>query len=236
MILKAAPLVRYVVGRMAVMLPQMLDLDDLLGHGTLGLIEAVDRFDPTRGISFETFATERIRGSVLDALRDADWIPRSSRKRAREIRTAFTTLEERLGRPPSDQEVAAELGLTLAQVHRAMADSACLVVSLQRSVRSTDDSDTTTTLMDCLSDDDAPSPSQRLEQREIHHTVLAALSRLDDREKLLLSLYYEQSLTLREISQVMEISESRVWQLHARAIARIRAYVDADAECQKETA
>ena len=225
MILKFAPMVRYVVGRLAIVLPAVFDNEDMLSYGTIGLIEAVDRFNPTRGVSFETFASERIRGSVIDALRAADWVPRSSRKRAREIQRTFAALEESLGRAPSDQEVADELNLSLAQLHRAMVDSVCSVTSLQRVVRTSED-DETTTLLDCVADDSAPGPSQELERQELHQGIVAALQRLDDREKKVLALYYEHRLTLREISEVLEISESRVWQLHARAITRIRSYVN----------
>lgn len=226
MILKFAPLVRYVIGRLVVVLPRVFDTDDLLGYGTIGLIEAVDRFDPARGVSFETFASERIRGSVIDALRAADWVPRLSRKRAKDIQRAFGELEERLGRPPTDDEVAQELGLTSTQMQRAMADSVCTVESLQRIVRSGDDDGGTTTLLDCLADSGSVDAGGVLEERELHASIVSALKRLDGREKQVLALYYDNSLTLREISQVLEISESRVWQLHARAILRIRAYMN----------
>lgn len=225
MIVKHAPLVRYVVGRLLVVLPQVLDKDDLLGYGTIGLIEAVDRFDPAHGVSFEAFASDRIKGAVIDALRAADWVPRTARKRARDIQRSFIGLEEQLGRPPSEQEVASELGLTLGQMHRAMADATSTVVSLQRPVRSPDGDQALTTLLDCVTDESA-GPSQEVERRELHHSVIEALRRLDEREQLVLSLYYEQGLTLREIGKVMDICESRVWQLHARAIMRIRAYVE----------
>lgn len=228
MILKFAPLVRYVVGRLVVVLPQVFDMDDLLGYGTIGLIEAVDRFDPTRGVGFESFATERIRGSVIDALRSADWIPRSSRRRAREIGKAFVDLQERFGRAPADEDVAAALGLSLTQMYRAMADAMCTVVSLQRTVGSGDD-DSTTTLQDLLPDHSSPTPGQSMEHREWLSTVEQALQWLDEREKRVLSLYYERALTLREISEVLEISESRVWQLHARAMTRIRAFIETEA-------
>lgn len=224
MILKFAPLVRYVVGRLVVVLPTVFDFDDLLSYGTIGLIEAVDRFNPARGVSFESFASDRIRGSVIDALRAVDWVPRSSRKRARDIQRTFREMEEQLDRAPNDDEVAAELGLTLTQLHRAMVDSVCSVASLQRIVRTSEDDDTTT-LLDCVADESALEPSQELERQEVHRGVLGALQRLDDREKKVLALYYEHKLTLREISEVLEISESRVWQLHARAITRIRSYV-----------
>lgn len=234
MILKFAPLVRYVVGRLALIVPQVFDTEDLLSYGTIGLIEAVDRFDPSRGVSFESFAGERIRGSVIDALRAADWVPRTSRKRVKDIQRAFTELEERLGRVPTDDEVATELSITPSQMRKALADAMCTVVSLQRVVRTGDD-DEGATLLDCLSDD-APAMSHGIEQYELRQSLVGALRRLDERERHVLSLYYERELTLREISEVLEISESRVWQLHARAITRLRAYIDADSCGEKGAA
>jgi RNA polymerase sigma factor for flagellar operon FliA len=171
---------------------------------------------------------------VIDAVRAADWIPRSSRKRGRDIQRAFLSMEEELGRAPSDQEVAEALGLTLTQLHRAMADAVSTIVSLERPMRVADE-DSSMTLMDCVSDT-AAEPGTEVEQRELRQLILEALERLEERERLILSLYYEQSLTLREIGQVMEISESRVWQLHARAITRIRAYIDADPRALKKGA
>lgn len=227
MILKYAPLVRFVVGRLVVVVPQVFDLEDLVSYGTIGLIEAVDRFDLGRGVTFESFASERIRGSVIDALRSTDWVPRTSRKRARDIQQAFILLEECLGRPPSDEEIVEELGLTLVQMRRAMSDSVSIVVSLHRAIKVGDDDDGSTTLIDCISDG-LPGLGHGLEEQELYRSMLCALRRLDERERRVLSLYYERALTLREISEELQISESRVWQLHARALLRIRAYIDAD--------
>jgi RNA polymerase sigma factor for flagellar operon FliA len=224
MIVRYAPLVRQVVGRLMVILPQALDRDDLLGYGAIGLIEAVDRFNPSLGTSFEGFAAERIRGSVIDALRATDWVPRTARKRARDIQRTFAELEESLGRPPLDEEVAEALGLSLTQLHRAMADAVTTMVSLQRPLRVSDGDEPGALLIDSIADGDT-GPSDKVEQVELHGQVLDALRHLEERERLVLSLYYEQSLTLKEIGQVLEISESRVWQLHARAILRIRVHI-----------
>jgi RNA polymerase sigma factor for flagellar operon FliA len=233
MILEYASLVRRIVGRMMVVLPQALGKDDLLSYGTIGLIEAVDRYDVSHGVSFETFATGRIKGSIIDALRAADWIPRSSRKRAKEIQSMFLQLEDGLGRAPEEEEVAEALSLTVVQMHRAMADAVSSFVSLQRPVRTAGGEEGTVTLMDVIADD-AATPSQQIEERELREYVVGAIQRLEERERLVLSLYYERSLTLREIGKVLEICESRVWQLHARAIMRIRAYVDGDADAKKK--
>lgn len=233
MILRYAPLVRYVVGRLVVVLPQVFDFEDLLGYGTIGLIEAVDRYDAARGVTFESFAGERIRGSIIDALRAADWVPRTARKRAKDIQQAFAQLEEEMGRPPTDAEVAEHLSLTIAQLHRATADAACTVTSLQRPMHALDEDGTPSTLMDYIADESA-GPGHGIEERELRRSVAQALGRLDERERQVLSLYYERSLTLREISEVLDVSESRVWQLHARAITRLRAYMDDDTRQQQK--
>jgi RNA polymerase sigma factor for flagellar operon FliA len=233
MILDHAPLVRRIVGRLLVVLPQALGKEDLLGYGTIGLIEAVDRYDASYGVSFDSFATGRIKGSIIDALRAADWVPRSSRKRAKDIQTTFADLEEKLGRAPELEEVAGAMSLTPTQMHRAMADAVSSFVSLQRPIRTPAGEEGTVTLMDIIADDTA-GPAQVIEERELRQYVVAAIRRLDEREQLVLSLYYEKSLTLREIGKVLEICESRVWQLHARAIMRIRAYVNGSAEARKD--
>jgi RNA polymerase sigma factor for flagellar operon FliA len=234
MILKYASLVRQVLGRMAVVLPQALDRDDLLGYGTLGLIEAVDRFDPTQGVAFESFAAARIRGSILDALRAADWVPRSARKRGRDIQRVFMVLEERLGRASTDEEVAGALDLTLAQLQRAMADAVSTVVSLERPLlRAAEGDETPMTLLDLVQDSEA-NPWLEVEQRDLRESIAAAIAQLSEREQVVLSLYYEQGRNLREIGEVLSICESRVWQLHARAITRIRGYIDVEIQLKQQ--
>jgi RNA polymerase sigma factor for flagellar operon FliA len=229
LIVRHAPLVRHVVGRLAMALPRTIETDDLIGYGTIGLIEAVDRYDPTRGVAFEAFAVERIRGSIIDAVRAADPVPRYTRRRVKEIQQTFLALEATLGRAPRDEEVAERLGLTMAQYHRAIADSSRTVDSIYRVVRSGAE-EGNVELLDYLCDPDTPSPEEVSDTRELHQSVVRALGRLDERERQILSLYYERGLTLREISAVLDLSESRVWQLHARAITRIRGYVHADGE------
>ena len=233
MILRYAPLVRQVIGRIALVLPQALDKEDLISYGTLGLIEAVDRFDPEQGVVFEGFAAERIRGSVIDALRATDWVPRSARKRGRDIQRAFVVLEEHLGHSPSDEEVAESLELTLPQLHRAMADAVSTVVSLERPMRVSDGDEAPVTLLDMVPDSSA-GPGQEMEQQDLRESIVAAIDKLSEREKLVLSLYYERELNLREIGDVLDICESRVWQLHARAITRIRGYIDIEIQQKQQ--
>jgi len=222
MIVRYAPLVKYVVGRLAISLPAVIDHDDLLGYGTLGLIDAVDRFDPARLVKFETYAVTRIRGYIIDQLRALDWIPRSARQRSREIERASTQFEQEQGRPAKRQEIAAALGLDPAQVAQAQADAACATISLDVAARTSHDG-SELNLLDMIEDADSPSPAAVAEQNDLRLSLRAAVAQLPERERHLISLYYGDRLTLKEISVVLGVSESRVCQIHARATARLRS-------------
>jgi RNA polymerase sigma factor for flagellar operon FliA len=222
LILQYAPLVKYVVGRMAVASSSILDMEDLLGFGTLGLIDAVSRFDPTRGVKFETYALQRIRGSIIDSFRKLDIVPRSARRRAREIEGAHAHLQQRLGREPDDDEIADYLGLSRDGLSRAMLDASCAILSMERPLAMLDGDDSLT-LADTIEDENAIVPQVELERGEEHEALLQALKTLNERDRLVISLYYYEELTLREISEVLGVTESRVCQLHARAIMRLRA-------------
>jgi RNA polymerase sigma factor for flagellar operon FliA len=202
LVLQYAPLVKYVAGRLAIMLPRVMDSDDVISSGVLGLIEAIDRYDPTTGVKFETYAISRIRGAILDELRSLDWIPRSARQRSQEIAKAFTRLEAEYGRPPTDEEVAKDLKLDMNQYHQASISAAAVVVSLETPMSTGDGEGEGSALVD---------------------TLAGAIRSLSERERILLSLYYEQELTMKEISLVLDVSESRVCQLHGRAVHRLRA-------------
>ncbi|MAG35927.1 MAG: hypothetical protein CL878_06755 [Dehalococcoidia bacterium] len=227
LILQYTPLVKYVVGRLAITLPRVLESDDILSCGTVGLIDAVDRFDPSTGVKFETYAISRIRGTILDELRSLDWIPRSARQRAQEIARTFARLEGELGRAPTDEEVAGELGMDMVQYTRASLSASAVVLSLETPTRTGDAQEGTlaTTLVDTIEDPVAPDPLSRTEEGELLDRLSHSLRRLSERERILLSLYYEQELTMREISLVLEVSESRVCQLHARALLRLRGHM-----------
>jgi len=222
LILQYAPLVKYVVGRMAVASSSILDLEDLLGFGTLGLIDAVSRFDPTRGVKFETYALQRIRGSIIDSFRKLDIVPRSARRRAREIESAQAQLQQTLGREPDDDEVADFLGLSRDGLSRAMLDASCAILSMERPLAMLDGDDSLT-LADTIEDGNAIAPQVEIERGEEREALQQALAALSERDRLVVSLYYYEELTLREISEVLGVTESRVCQLHARAITRLRA-------------
>ncbi len=227
MIVRYAPLVKYVVGRLAISLPAVLDHDDLLGYGTLGLIDAVDRFDPARLVKFETYAVTRIRGYIIDQLRALDWIPRSARQRGREIERASTRFEQEQGRPAKRQEIAAALGLDTTQVAQAQADATCATISLDVAARTSHDG-SELNLIDMIEDAESPSPAVVAEQNDLRLSLRAAVAQLPEREHHLISLYYGDRLTLKEISVVLGVSESRVCQIHARATARLRSSLDSE--------
>ncbi|HEU5317058.1 MAG TPA: FliA/WhiG family RNA polymerase sigma factor [Chloroflexota bacterium] len=226
LILQYAPLVKYVVGRLAIMLPRILDSDDVLSIGTMGLIEAVDRYDPSTGVKFQTYAISRVRGAILDELRSLDWIPRSARQRSADIAKTFARLEAETGQAPTDEEVARALGLDMHQYQQASLSASAVILSLETPVSGGDGGDGEgAPLVETIEATGTPTPADALEESEMLEGLAGAIGALSDRERTLLSLYYEQELTMKEISAVLEVSESRVCQLHSRALHRLRAHM-----------
>lgn len=221
-ILQYAPLVKYVAGRLSIALSPVLDMDDVLSSGMVGLIRAVEHFDPKRGVPFENYAATCIKGAILDQLRSLDVISRSVRQRAREIERAMTTLQTTLGRLPTDPEMAEQLGLDVETYRRVLAEVGPATISLDSALAMDGESEVAT-LLSTLEDSSSPDPVVLTERRGLLDALAEAIGRLSDREKLLLSLYYKEELTMREISRVMGVSESRVCQLHTRAVLRLRA-------------
>lgn len=213
-----APLVKYVVDRLRVALTATLDRDDLLGYGTIGLIEAIDRFDPARGVKFETYAIPRIRGAIVDAVRTLDLVPRGARQRARDIEQAYRELFTATGRMPPDEQVAAHLGLTMDAFQKALQDAACAILPLQQP-----DRDGEGTLEDMLPDTRATEPLDAAVRADLLQRLAAALERLPERDRLMVTLYYYEELTMREIAEVLGITESRVSQVLSRARLQLRA-------------
>lgn len=221
-------LVKYVVGRLALHLPPSVQEEDLIGYGVLGLIEAVDRFDPTRGIKFETFAVTRIRGYILDSLRHLDLLSRSARRQAREVEEAISQLSQLLGRLPDDIEVANHLSLTLDQYYDRLLNANSLIISLDQPLMvSSDDS---YSLYDSLEDPHVPTPDTQLDDEEMKVELIAAIRALPEREQVMISLYYNDGLTMKEIGQVMGVSESRVSQMHAKTMLTLRSLIKDRAE------
>lgn len=217
-----APLVKYVVGRLAIGLPAILDYEDILSYGTIGLIEALDRYDGSKGVKFETYAISRIRGSIIDALRALDRLPRSVRQKAKKLDqvTQAFTLEH--GREPTDEETAAAMGITIEQYNTMLVDCSWVTVSLDGLLdRDTNDDGAAPT--ELPADPNEEDFTQRLEKRQMLDALTGAVKGLPEREWLIVSLYYRDEMTMKEIAQILEISESRVCQLHGRALGRLRA-------------
>lgn len=222
LILRYAPLVKHVVGRMAIHVPSILESDDIVSYGILGLIRAVDHYDPFRGVGFEAYAVKHIRGSVLDALRDLNPLSRGMTEKIRRVENAIAALEQEHQRPPSDDEVADHLGITQEELHGTMKYSGYYFVSLDSPIRIGDEGESMH-LEDVIPDQNSIDPLQATIDEEARQALLGAIAGLPDRDRLVLSLYYRDELTLREIGEVLGVSLSRVNQLHTRAILRLRA-------------
>ena len=221
LILQYVPLVKYVVGRLAISLPHFLTSEDVISYGVVGLIDAVERYKPGLNVKFSTYAIARIRGSIIDELRSLDWVPRQVRKQAREIEQAMSRLDQELGRPATERELASSMGLTVDKLQQALFDSSAATISINRMVDA-DSSDRSSQVMPELADDTALDPLDYSERMELSHALAQAIGQLSTREQQVLSLYYVEELNLREIGQVLEVSESRVCQLHTKAILRLR--------------
>jgi len=213
-------MVKHVVNRLSFNGSLPIDRDDLIGDGILGLIDAVDRFDPGRGIQFVTYATIRIRGQILDALRARDMLPRPARYRVKRLEDAATALVGTLGAPPTEEQLAEHLGLSINQLHQTLMDASFEIWSMDAPLS---DSTQGFSLRNLLKAPDESQPAMRHEISELRDQVRDALGQLPQRQKVLLSLYYYEELTMKEIGEVLSISESRVSQLHAQAIVSLRS-------------
>ena len=208
------PLVKVVAGRVAISLPSHVDKDDLLSSGVFGLLDAIERFDPDRKNKFETYAGVRVRGAILDYLREKDWVPVTMRQKIRNYEQTVFELENKLGRPAEDTELAEALGLSVPELQNLESQiSIATVIPLDDYLRA-----------DIPAGAD-PDPSVKLERRELQQTLATAIERLPDKEKKVVALYYYEELTLKEISLVMNLSEARISQLHTKAVFRMRGYL-----------
>ena len=228
LILTYAPLVKYVAGRLGSGLPAHVDDEDLVSYGLLGLISAIERYEPDRDVKFETYAIARIRGAIIDELRALDWVPRSVRSRAREIERAIGELEGKLGRVPSDEEIAAKLGITTEELDESLSEISRSSIAALDELWSVGGSDgDQVALIDTIEDTQGPEPQSAFAQTELREMVADAITSLPEREKLVITLYYYEDLTLREIGEVLGVTESRVSQLHTKAILRLKARLGA---------
>jgi RNA polymerase sigma factor for flagellar operon FliA len=201
----------------------------------MGLINAVDRYDPERGVRFEAFASTRIRGEVIDQLRLLNWLPRSAVSRIRQVERALATVEQREGRPATDEEVAREMDVPVERYRQMLVEAGVSVLSLDAPLGSFAPEEEAMTLGEMLEDMHMPGPAEQTERHELQTTLSTALDRLPERERLLLALYYHEELTMKEISRVMMISESRVCQLHAQAVMRLRTALVGQDETSKKS-
>jgi RNA polymerase sigma factor FliA len=224
LILNYAPIVKYVAGRLGSGLPAHVDDGDLVSYGLLGLISAIERYDPDRDVKFETYAIARIKGSILDELRALDWVPRSVRSRARQIERAMAELEAKLGRAPSDEELAAKVGISVEELEGSLTDiSRSSIAALDELWTISGSGGDQVALIDTIEDEHGPEPQTAFAQTELREIVADAITNLPEREKLVITLYYYEDLTLREIGEVLGVTESRISQLHTKAILRMRA-------------
>jgi len=227
LVLTYAPLVKYVAGRLGSGLPAHVDEGDLVSYGLLGLMGAIERYDPERDVKFETYAIARIKGQIIDELRAMDWVPRSVRSRAREIERAIGELEAKMGRAPTDEEISAKLGIEVADLEESLNEIARSSIAALDELWTVSGSGDQVALIDTIEDDRAPDPQSNLSQTEMKEAVADAIARLPEREKLVVTLYYYEELTLREIGEVLGVTESRVSQLHTKAILRLKAHLSA---------
>jgi RNA polymerase sigma factor for flagellar operon FliA len=208
LVVQYSPLVKYVAGRMRSRLPHSVDQDDLVSDGVLGLMDAIERFDPSRGLSFQTFAVPRIRGAIIDGLRSMDFVPRSVRDKVRIVQQATTKLEERLGRLPDDEEIAREVGVPVQQVRDLAKQASSNHANL-------DDFE--------LADELASAADDSVERGDVSASLRRVIAELNERDQVVIALYYFEGLTLAEIGKVLGVTESRISQVHSRATSTLRA-------------
>ncbi|MCX7189788.1 MAG: RNA polymerase sigma factor FliA [Methylotenera sp.] len=217
---KHAVLVKKLAYQLKAKLPPSVELDDLIQAGMMGLLDAVNRYEDTHGAVFETYAAQRIRGSMLDELRSADWLPRSIRKNMRDVEIAISQLEQELGKPPTESDVAKKLQLTLENYYVMLGDCSGHQLVYYEDFHDADNSEH---FLDRFQTDNSSDPIKGLLESDFRDALIDAIDALPEREKILMSLYYEQELNLKEIGAVMSVSESRISQLHSQAVARLRA-------------
>lgn len=213
-----APLVKRIAHHMMVRLPASVEVDDLIQAGMIGLLDAINRYEGSYGRQFESYAAQRIRGSILDELREFDWLPRSLRKKMRQIEVAMSTLEQRLGCPPSEQELAAELNLSLEEYYEALQEARGGQLIYYEDFQEEDEDH----FLDRLCAKFDNEPLEILLDKKLRESLIAVIENLPEREKMVMGMHYEQEMNLREIGEVLGVSESRVCQIHAQAIARLR--------------
>lgn len=222
LIMDYAPLIRFVAQRIASRLPSNIDIDDLISAGVIGLMDAIEKYDPSRDNKFKTYAEFRIRGAILDELRSQDWVPRSVRDKAKKIERTYAELEQRFGRAVTDTEISDALGINLEEYYDMVAKVKAvtllsvddLTVPYQHERKS---------LLDCLENSSSKNPFTQLKSKSVRRILMDNIDELPEKQKLVLSLYYYEDLNLKEIGKILEVTESRVSQLHTQAVEKLRS-------------
>ena len=219
-IMDYAPLIKYIAQKIAARLPSNIDLDDLFSAGVIGLMDAIDKYDPSRDNKFKTYAEFRIRGAILDELRNQDWVPRSVRETNKKEERAKVALEQKLGRPANDKEVAEYLELSLDDYHERTGRTRVSMLSLEELGGS--QSGEKKSLLDCLENPNSKNPFNHLKTKGVKDIIMRTVEELPEKQKLVLSLYYYEDLNLKEIGRILDVTESRVSQLHTQAVQKMR--------------
>jgi RNA polymerase sigma factor for flagellar operon FliA len=223
-VLEHTPLIRYIVSRIAVRLPSHIDLDDLHNTGVIGLMDAIEKYDPEKNCKFKTYAEFRIKGAILDQLRSLDWVPRSIRQKSRKLERAYGEVEQRLGRSASEDEVADSLGLQLDKFHELLNQVRGIsLVNLEEIRGGGQDGDRSSTFADVVEDVRAENPFASFKFHEMNQIVADTIATLPEKERLVISLYYYEDLNMKEIGNILGITESRVCQIHTKSVLRLRS-------------
>ena len=224
LILNYVPLVKHIAGKVIISIPDNYSFDDLVNYGILGLIDALERFDPSRNIKFSTYAVPRIRGAIYDEVRKLDWVPQSIRRKSKEFTTALIELEDKLGRKPTDDELKEELDLNSKQYKKMLSDiNIPENISLEKVISFKDNNKLT--IKDLVEDSEDEQPDQVFSYNKMKEILGNAIDKLPKKEKLVVSLYYYEDLTLREIGEIMDLTAARISQLHTKSIFRLRGYL-----------
>ena len=222
-----SPMIKYVANRIAMRLPPHIEVDDLISVGVLGLMDAISKYDSTRGAKFKTYAEFRVRGAILDELRSLDWVPRSIRQKASQVDKVVQELQAKLSRSPEDEEVAKEMGLSLDQFHDTLNETKSIPIFSLEDLGLAKDSGEQQSLLDCLAGKADADPQTQIRLVELKEIIAKAIEGLPEKERLMVSLYYYEELTMKEIGAVLEITESRVSQIHSKAVYRLRTKLKA---------
>jgi len=216
-----SPMIKYVANRIAMRLPPHIEVDDLISVGVLGLIDAITKYDPTRGAKFKTYAEFRVRGAILDELRSMDWVPRSVRQKASNIDSVVQKLQSKLGRPPEDEEVAGEMGISLDQFFDTLNETKSMPVLSLEGLGIAKETGEQQSLLDCLAGKSDTDPQIQIRLNELKEIIAQAIDTLPEQARLMISLYYYEELTMKEIGAVLDVTESRVSQIHSKAVFRL---------------